>query len=207
MAPKFVEQQKCPVTLQLKIRFIAAKTLRHAIACHRAPYSPMTHLHQRMTLTLVAPCGNRIFIRESIWKSELELSNALTLSLSLYVRTCVCVFVFSSSFSRLVVSFKDEEFSAFIRVERYTWNDILSNVGGLCSLFVGASLLSVMELLYYLTFRIFFTCRQRKDPENESDDNDQNRVIYVSPATLQSLSNRSHTLDQTRPLTFVQRIR
>lgn len=205
MAPKFVEQQKCRVALQLKIHFIAAKTFGHAIACHRVPYSPMTHLHQRMTLTLVAPCGNRIFIRESIWKSKLEISNALALSLSLYAR--VCVLIFSSSFSRLVVSFKDEEFSAFIRVERYTWNDILSNVGGLCSLFVGASLLSVMELLYYLTFRIFFTCRQRPDPENESDNNDRNRVIYVSPATLQSLSNRSHTLDQTRPLTFVQRIR
>lgn len=111
--------------------------------------------------------------------------------------------IFSATFSHLVVSFRNEWFNAFDRAEKYTWNDILSNIGGLCGLFMGASLLSIVELLYYLTLRIFFTYNN----ENQESDTDRTRVIYVSPAALQNLSNRSHTLDQAHPFTFVQRIR
>lgn len=200
MTPKSAVILKCRATTQLTIRFIAAKTIRIVIVCHRAQHFPMTHMYRRMTSILSAHCGNRSITRNSIWKSKCEATATRTLSPSI-----LCLLIFSSSFSRLVVSFKDEEFNAFVRVEKSTWIDILSNIGGFCGLLVGASLLSVIELLYYSTLRIFFTHRQH--PESDDADDDRKRVIYVSPATHRNLSNRSHTLDQAQPFTFVQRVR
>lgn len=73
------------------------------------------------------------------------------------------LFHFSASFSYLVVSFKDETFVSQERTESHTLMDILGNVGGLFGLFMGASLLSLVELLYYLSFRILFAkLRERK---------------------------------------------
>lgn len=72
--------------------------------------------------------------------------------------------IFSVSFSRLIVTFKSEMFVPFVRVENYTWADILSYIGGFCGLFVGASLVSIIELLYYFTIRAYFRYRNIQNP-------------------------------------------
>lgn len=78
-------------------------------------------------------------------------------------------------FSRLTVSFKDDMFIAYNRVESYTWIDTLSYIGGFCGLLMGASVLSVIELLYYLTLRAFFAYRN-----NQNDDNPR-QIAQVFP--------------------------
>ncbi|CAL8072486.1 unnamed protein product [Orchesella dallaii] len=62
-----------------------------------------------------------------------------------------------------------------LRQELYTIIDLLSNTGGLLGLCMGFSFLSLLEILYYFTIRIFFRFYRRKakpsemlDPENES---------------------------------------
>lgn len=61
---------------------------------------------------------------------------------------------FSSSFSRFVVFFKEDQVIPIIRSESHTFTDLLASYGGLVGLFMGASLLSFIELIYYLTIRM-----------------------------------------------------
>ncbi|XP_063233569.1 sodium channel protein Nach-like [Bacillus rossius redtenbacheri] len=43
----------------------------------------------------------------------------------------------------------------------YYWYDLLSNFGGICGLFVGFSLISVVELVYFFTVRFLLLARDR----------------------------------------------
>lgn len=49
--------------------------------------------------------------------------------------------------------FGDDEFVAYKRFETYGRVGLLSNIGGLLGLFMGISLLSVVETIFFLTFR------------------------------------------------------
>lgn len=67
---------------------------------------------------------------------------------------------FSTTFSRIVVSFKEELFIPLKRSEFNSITNFFANAGGLFGLFMGASLLSFFELIYYFTLRIFFSRRK-----------------------------------------------
>ncbi|XP_034239542.1 sodium channel protein Nach-like [Thrips palmi] len=45
---------------------------------------------------------------------------------------------------------------------RMAWHDLLSNVGGICGVFVGFSAMSVIEFLYFFTLRVFVALSRRK---------------------------------------------
>lgn len=60
---------------------------------------------------------------------------------------------FSTSFS---FYFGDTEYTAIRRYASFGTVDLLSNIGGLFGLFLGISLLSVIETIYFFTFRLFF---------------------------------------------------
>lgn len=59
-----------------------------------------------------------------------------------------------SHFSRLVVYYKDLQFLTSERNELYGYVDFFSNVGGLLGLFIGFSVTSAVEILYFLTLRL-----------------------------------------------------
>lgn len=63
---------------------------------------------------------------------------------------------------RLAVSFKENQFFAAHRRELYGRTDFLANCGGLLGLFMGFSLLSVVEVVYYCTLRLFCNLRRRR---------------------------------------------
>lgn len=66
---------------------------------------------------------------------------------------------FSSSLSRIVAFFQEDSMIPFIRSESHTLIDLLASSGGLFGLFMGASLLSFIELIYYLIVRSsIFAC-------------------------------------------------
>lgn len=69
----------------------------------------------------------------------------------------------SSTFSRLVISFRDEHHIPQERRESNNLIDILAESGGIFGLFMGASLLSFVELIYYLTLRMFLLRRQERN--------------------------------------------
>ncbi|KAF5291553.1 hypothetical protein FQR65_LT01866 [Abscondita terminalis] len=61
----------------------------------------------------------------------------------------------TSDYSRISLYFKDVLFLSYRRHEVHGVLDFFSNVGGLMGLFIGFSLISVVEIIYFFTLRIF----------------------------------------------------
>lgn len=78
--------------------------------------------------------------------------------LSLSMRNFI-FFLSSAIFSSVRVSFKDETFSVIKRADRYGLLEFISSSGALAGLFLGASLLSMVELIYFFTLRTFLSHR------------------------------------------------
>lgn len=58
-------------------------------------------------------------------------------------------------FSRIIVHFKSNEFITSKRSELYGFSDFLANCGGVLGLFTGFSILSLIEILYHVTLRLW----------------------------------------------------
>lgn len=80
-------------------------------------------------------------------------------------------FHFSSTYSRFIVYFKDDSIVPLIRSEYHTLIDFLANSGGLIGLFMGASMLSFIELIYYLTLRMVRALVFRRDGKIHGNSN------------------------------------
>lgn len=61
---------------------------------------------------------------------------------------------------RVTVSFKDQQYFASQRSEVYDTMDFIASVGGILSLFMGISLLSFVEIIYFATLRL--SCKLHK---------------------------------------------
>lgn len=70
--------------------------------------------------------------------------------------------------SRLFISFKENHFLALNRTEAYTITDFIASCGGLLGLFMGISLLSVVELIYFFTLRLCCKIRKQKTAKVEA---------------------------------------
>jgi amiloride-sensitive sodium channel len=66
-----------------------------------------------------------------------------------------CCLHSSSHWSVLEIYFKEEQFITKERNELYGTSDLISNLGGLLGLFTGFSLISLAEIIYFLSLRIF----------------------------------------------------
>ncbi|KAF2896997.1 hypothetical protein ILUMI_09180, partial [Ignelater luminosus] len=62
--------------------------------------------------------------------------------------------------TRLFFFFKEQQFFTSERHELYATVDFLDNCGGLLGIFIGFSLLSISEIFYFLTFRLFCNIRR-----------------------------------------------
>lgn len=58
-----------------------------------------------------------------------------------------------------MVTLKRENIMASKRIEFHSSADFFASTGGLFGLFMGASLLSFIEFIYYFTLRLFYTRR------------------------------------------------
>uniref|UniRef100_A0A182QC31 Pickpocket n=1 Tax=Anopheles farauti TaxID=69004 RepID=A0A182QC31_9DIPT len=58
-----------------------------------------------------------------------------------------------SQLSSLMVYYKESEFIAINRRQLFGLNDFIANCGGILGLFMGVSLLSIVEILYYFTMK------------------------------------------------------
>ncbi|KAG5679881.1 hypothetical protein PVAND_009418 [Polypedilum vanderplanki] len=67
--------------------------------------------------------------------------------------------------SIITVTMNGEDFILFRRYQQFTFSDIVSYVGGLLGLFAGISLLSIIEIFYFITIRLindFLKCLRMK---------------------------------------------
>ncbi|CAK1555788.1 unnamed protein product [Leptosia nina] len=72
-------------------------------------------------------------------------------------------------FSRVFVFFKEAQFITSRRSELYGQTDFLANCGGLLGLFMGFSILSFAEILYFLTLRLYCVIWQKKRSKAKND--------------------------------------
>lgn len=68
---------------------------------------------------------------------------------------------------RMSISFKDNQFFASHRRELYGRTDFLANCGGLLGLFMGFSLLSIVEVVYYCTLRLACNLYRRRKAKRQ----------------------------------------
>uniref|UniRef100_A0A182PBQ5 Pickpocket n=1 Tax=Anopheles epiroticus TaxID=199890 RepID=A0A182PBQ5_9DIPT len=72
-------------------------------------------------------------------------------------------------FARLTIYFKETQFITSKRSELYGVTDFLANCGGLLGLFMGVSLLSLAELIYFCSIRPFTILRAYRAKRRESN--------------------------------------
>lgn len=65
-------------------------------------------------------------------------------------------------YTRVFISFKDEQFFSSRRAEVYTTIDFIANCGGILGLFMGISILSIVEIVYFSTLRLGCSLRKRR---------------------------------------------
>lgn len=62
--------------------------------------------------------------------------------------------------SVVTIYFRVYQMETYMRSEVYTMANFLSLCGGLLGLFLGVSVLSIIEFLYYSTLRLYLTLRR-----------------------------------------------
>lgn len=67
----------------------------------------------------------------------------------------------NSSRTYMSIFFKNTQFIALHRSEMFGTASFLANCGGLLGLFLGMSVLSVVEMVYFLSLRLFCNIRMR----------------------------------------------
>jgi hypothetical protein len=90
--------------------------------------------------------------------------------------------------SQIQILFKSAEFYPLVYQQQLTALDFISYCGGSLGLFLGFSVLSAVELVYYFTVRIWFkrqqrnkvTSLQRNDGEEKKEDNYLIKVMKSS---------------------------
>lgn len=72
-------------------------------------------------------------------------------------------------FCQMSVGYKEPLFIASTRSELFDFTEFIGCCGGLLSLFIGFSVLSFVELIYFVTLRLF--CTLRKEEKDEQSNN------------------------------------
>lgn len=116
---------------------------------------------------------------------------------------------------RIFISFKDEQFFGSRRSEIYGKTDFIANCGGIMGLFMGVSLLSIVEMVYFSTLRLGCNLRKRRIikqqrlkiqreldalASNTNNDDTNNRFSKISFDDANSMSN--NTTDNYRENCF-----
>ncbi|CAG7826654.1 unnamed protein product [Allacma fusca] len=75
----------------------------------------------------------------------------------------------SASISVLRVFFRESSIMQYKRDELFTWEDFVSNLGGVMGLCLGFSLLSLVEIIYFFTMRFFVDWHRYKKAREAQD--------------------------------------
>lgn len=74
--------------------------------------------------------------------------------------------MFSDQVTSLTFDFKEKQVQVVKRIESLTFADFLAYCGGLLGVFLGVSLLSFIEIIYYMTLRLYWIIRPLKSPSD-----------------------------------------
>ncbi|XP_036336958.1 pickpocket protein 28 [Rhagoletis pomonella] len=79
----------------------------------------------------------------------------------------------NNKMSRVSIFFKEAQFLTSRRSELYGTTDFLANCGGLLGLFMGVSILSIVEIAYFCSVRLCTNLRMRHTRRKELENNDE----------------------------------
>jgi acid-sensing ion channel, other len=65
-------------------------------------------------------------------------------------------------FTRMIVVFKEDQVITLKRSELYKSTDFLANCGGLLGLFLGVSFMSILEIFYFCTVRLYCNLKKQQ---------------------------------------------
>lgn len=116
---------------------------------------------------------------------DTEISYA-NLNLAKYYAAASGVTVPESTFydaklSKVSIFFKEEEFYVSKRSELYSVFELVGTIGGLLGLYMGISVLSVLELIYYFSLRMFCISRMQKIEEKRLQQKQQAMAAMNAP--------------------------
>lgn len=162
---KFVDQPKLTAVIRRIRKFTLTDWLICAIVCQLAHPFHMTRI--LLKLIMISSEHSQKHDFETILIMKSKISGVESKYKLLNFQTLFKCINFSSTFSQIVVSFKEELFLPTKRSERNPINNFIANAGGLFGLFMGASLLSVFELIYFFTLRIIVSRRKQHKIQQE----------------------------------------
>jgi Amiloride-sensitive sodium channel len=96
-------------------------------------------------------------------------------------------FFSSSQLARFTLFFKEGQFITSKRSELYGRTDFLANCGGLLGLFMGVSLISILEILYFCTIRLACNLRMRARRTKK-----QNRLSPMPSIVVEKSTDKDH---------------
>lgn len=107
---------------------------------------------------------NMIYAKCKMLKEKLNISSLYQEFAYVFgwIKTTSNSISFRKQYAQIFISFKDNQVFASRRSELYGKTDFLANCGGLLGLFMGVSLLSVVEAIYYCTLRLGCNLRKRR---------------------------------------------
>ena len=86
--------------------------------------------------------------------------------------------------SRLTIFFKENQFTSSKRSELYGPTDFLANFGGLLGLFMGVSILSIVEIIYFCTIRLACNLNMRRRRKAKLIHQNKPEILVVKPGDL-----------------------
>lgn len=108
------------------------------------------------------------------------------------------------------IFYKSSEFIAIRRMAQYTITSLVADCGGVLGLFMGCSLISLAEIIYYCTIRPIILChhrRRRRSQHNQYlntktlDKNNQTRVLQVKEMNkIHTVGNVTKTMNEINSL-------
>jgi hypothetical protein len=99
-------------------------------------------------------------------------------------------FFYSFQLARLSLFFKEDQFITSRRSELYGRTDFLANCGGLLGLFMGVSLISILEIFYFCTIRLACSLRMRPQKSQKLLSlSPMPSIIIVKPFTVKDHLN------------------
>lgn len=112
--------------------------------CHHEDIDCVENALKKININLEDLCGCRPECNKIDYKFEI-IEEKLTPAYKNYFFTDL-----SAS-----IQFIDDEFIAYKRFESFGGVSLLSKIGGMLGLFLGISLLSIVEVVYFVTLRLF----------------------------------------------------
>lgn len=98
--------------------------------------------------------------------------------------------------ARLSIFFKENQFITSKRSELYGPTDFLANCGGLLGLFMGVSLLSIVEIIYFCTLR--FCCSIRRKRIVKKNHRIDNRFGTIPTIIIEDVGDNTYNDQKTR---------